>query len=959
MPPRAMAIDTDPPDPQESHVGSDEEPSIDGENLRKFSRSPHPYHLLSPSLYNTNNRRTEHLSRDNSSASSPSEQNTPRDDDDNSESYRGPKPRTPSESGTEADDEAYGNGLVKLLPPPPLKPRKGLRDGKDSILDGAVSPLLTPSMLDEDGRRFSQDYFKRRKAGKDSTASTDDEQRAARERFIRRRRAELTRRISEVLLVGAVGLVVVRRPEVWGEALRWRRAELFSHGITVASVFALYPLRLLWYSWWTRGTRSWPRLRVPASFDPAPLIYPTFLPVFCALSLSPSFPKALLPNIVLSLAALPPQLIPRGPDVGGMSALHWFVTLIPLIASENTAWPSKLFPPKPYAMRYLDGLSPETISSLYALHQALLPPLYYLTTTSLLPAELHLLSIALINLLFLSESPQTAILRALLWVGGVLLFVLCGHVLSWGVALARIPRWRLKRACRVIGAQKSFIDALSEGLSRKGSTRTKSPAVDSDADEDLHQVKSEPQALKIDVLSSLKSRMLPSDSAETKSAVEPSMKISLPENNGVLSRRRRNTLPNFGNTSPDLVPSLKTRPRRSKSSVAASFLSLTPFEANLRKYSYAAYVFSVIIAIILLPIRHLISIQALSNHDPFGWAIGYLFGNIQPLRFRIITANLSSFIPLPALRTLHMGTMTALPGGILPRARLQDLGAANTRLLICGYCLLILAAGLLTVTHLSAAVEVDTRRKVFHGMMVAMLLPTIPIDPCFIALALSLVLALFLLLDLVRASQLPPLSKPIAYFLTPYVDGRDLRGPVVVSHIFLLVGCAIPLWLSLAATKRAGESPWVGWDVETRDASMLAGVVCVGMGDAAASLVGRRFGRRKWPWAGGKSLEGSAAFAGAVVVGLVAAKAWLWGGGWEGGVGEGGGLNLGPRNAGDGVVRWRLLDPGALAWRVGDVMGRAAVAATGASFMEAVLTGGNDNVVVPVVLWLLVRGVGL
>ena len=38
---------------------------------------------------------------------------------------------------------------------------------------------------------------------------------------------------------------------------------------------------------------------------------------------------------------------------------------------------------------------------------------------------------------------------------------------------------------------------------------------------------------------------------------------------------------------------------------------------------------------------------------------------------------------------------------------------------------------------------------------------------------------------------------------------------------------------------------------------MVAGVVCVGMGDAAASLIGRRYGRRKWPWAGGKSLEGS------------------------------------------------------------------------------------------------------
>jgi len=40
-------------------------------------------------------------------------------------------------------------------------------------------------------------------------------------------------------------------------------------------------------------------------------------------------------------------------------------------------------------------------------------------------------------------------------------------------------------------------------------------------------------------------------------------------------------------------------------------------------------------------------------------------------------------------------------------------------------------------------------------------------------------------------------------------------------------------------------------------------------------------------------------------------------------------------------------------------VGKAGVCALGASLNEAVLTGGNDNVIVPVVLWVLVRGVGL
>ena len=212
--------------------------------------------------------------------------------------------------------------------------------------------------------------------------------------------------------------------------------------------------------------------------------------------------------------------------------------------------------------------------------------------------------------------------------------------------------------------------------------------------------------------------------------------------------------------------------------------------------------------------------------------------------------------------------------------------------------------------------------------MVLMLLPTIFFDPCFFAMALALILAAFLLLDLFRASQLPPISRPLTNFLVPYVDGRDHRGPVIVSHIFLLVGCAIPLWLSLAGLPRTGTDPWRGWDVPERNLSMVSGVVCVGMGDAAASLVGRRYGKTKWYWGGGKSLEGSLAFATAVTVGLMLSYTWLRVGGWI--------------CWADSNFTWALM--------------KCIVAGSGASLLESVLTAANDNVVVPIGLWLLVRG---
>jgi dolichol kinase len=666
-----------------------------------------------------------------------------------------------------------------------------------------------------------------------------------------------------------------------------------------------------------------------------------------AISLLPAFPKATLPNLVLGLAALPFQVIP-GSRNETLSMTHWLISVLPLFVSENTDIPSSLLAEKPYMIKSPppEGLHPEIIASLFPLHQALLPLLHYLTTTSLLPAELHLLSISLINLFLFSESPQSVILCTIIWIGGLGLFVFTAPVLRWAVALARVPRWRLRRAGRIIQVRQSFIASLNLALTRNRSTNQQQQVVESDADDDDDDdgVEVMPEkrglsleTLKEELLGSLQTKFLATGDAETMSAVEPRTKKSFPapeKANGTTgqSRRRRYTLPNVPGPKVASREPSKHRRTRSRASIEHTFLSFTPQQAFLRKWFYAGYVYMIMALLILGPIRSLICRNALNGHEPFGWALGYLFGNIRDARFFIFNWNLELWIPLPPLQDDdYSKALNHL--GRAERMRQLVLGEANTRLWIAAYCLVVLAIGMITVLRLSAVVEVDTRRKVFHGMMVAMLLPTTFFDPAFIALALSLILAIFLLLDLLRASQLPPLSKPLAYFLTPYVDGRDLRGPVVVSHIFLLIGCAVPLWLSLAGMTFFGEDPWKKWEVGSRDVSMIAGVVCVGMGDAAASLIGRRFGRRKWPWSGGKSLEGSAAFALAVTVGLTIGKIWL---------------RLG---------QWDESDGRASSWL--STVTKAWVSACGASFMEAVLTGGNDNVVVPIGLWLLVRAVGV
>ena len=665
------------------------------------------------------------------------------------------------------------------------------------------------------------------------------------------------------------------------------------------------------------------------SFDPAPLLYPILIPVFVSLSLMHHQPALLIPNIILSLSSLPAPVIPLHNWIHGFSIPHWMVTLLPILVSEHLSFDNNV--PKPLIFR---GHNAESLALLFPLHQALIPTLDFLLTSSVLPAELQLLNTALLNLYLFAASPQAEILKALLWLGGMCIFASCRNVLRWEVALARIPSWKFRRSPRGALSARRFLNMMDHRLCQllSGTGGSEEPSSDSDGPGSVPM----PRKAK-----TMRDRTPPP--AEPASAADNISAEEVFAKHSDARTRRRHTISTFEEAVQE-DKRVRTTPggRRKKlmGPGLASFLSLTAAQAQVRKWLYAVYVYLVSLVIILGPIRKYVGERALQGQDPFGWALGYLLGNISWVRFWVLMLNLDHWIPLPPRPDATIETASCWLGWV-EHLRQTTFGPANTRLLISAYCVLVLVTGLAVVFQLSAIAEVDTRRKVFHGMMVLMFLPTVFVDPTFCALALALVLSIFLLLDLFRASQLPPISRPLTYFLAPYVDGRDHRGPVIISHIFLLIGCSIPLWLSLSDLSRNDSGPWVGWDVPARDVSMVSGVICVGMGDAAASLVGRRFGRLKWFWGGGKSLEGSVAFAAAVSCGLIAVRVWLAVGGWP--------------VAGAESITLSSFSLRFWLWTVC----KAVVAAGGTSATEAILTGCNDNVVVPIVLWLLVRGLGV
>ncbi|TDH67592.1 hypothetical protein CCR75_006212 [Bremia lactucae] len=134
-------------------------------------------------------------------------------------------------------------------------------------------------------------------------------------------------------------------------------------------------------------------------------------------------------------------------------------------------------------------------------------------------------------------------------------------------------------------------------------------------------------------------------------------------------------------------------------------------------------------------------------------------------------------------------------------------------------------------------------RKYFHFLVVLMLGPPSFFDAPMLSLSYGVALSVFIIVECVRAMSLPPFGRSIASFMKSFIDSRE-AGRVILTHSYLLIGCALPLWLVPPPNP---PSPLV----------MNAGVVALGIGDAMGAVVGSSVGKRMV--FGTKTVEGSVA----------------------------------------------------------------------------------------------------
>lgn len=128
----------------------------------------------------------------------------------------------------------------------------------------------------------------------------------------------------------------------------------------------------------------------------------------------------------------------------------------------------------------------------------------------------------------------------------------------------------------------------------------------------------------------------------------------------------------------------------------------------------------------------------------------------------------------------------------------------------------------------------------------------------FLFVASGVALAAFILLELVRIIRLEPFAETLQQAVQSFADEKD-AGIVALTPIYLLVGFSLPIWLHPCPCDLTDAA---GFEL----LPLMAGVISVGLGDTAASVIGSKFGRIHWPNSI-KTIEGTIA---AFVVQVVA-----------------------------------------------------------------------------------------
>lgn len=163
--------------------------------------------------------------------------------------------------------------------------------------------------------------------------------------------------------------------------------------------------------------------------------------------------------------------------------------------------------------------------------------------------------------------------------------------------------------------------------------------------------------------------------------------------------------------------------------------------------------------------------------------------------------------------------------------------ATDARIQILSIWLVSLILLIPTIFNYKIALSPNFRRKIWHFIVLGLIVYPFHIDPEFVKVSLAGSLILFLTVEQIRYLKLYPFGALLDQNLRLFADHRDDKGPIIISYIYLFIGISLPILFD----------------------SSIVGVVVLGVGDSLASIVGSNFGSINWGRSQ-KTVEGTMTF---------------------------------------------------------------------------------------------------
>lgn len=141
-------------------------------------------------------------------------------------------------------------------------------------------------------------------------------------------------------------------------------------------------------------------------------------------------------------------------------------------------------------------------------------------------------------------------------------------------------------------------------------------------------------------------------------------------------------------------------------------------------------------------------------------------------------------------------------------------------------------------------------RKFYHFVSMVLFIPAAFWSLDVLKIGMAFAATLFLCIEVIRTNLMSKGPKSLCGLLLKLNEFMENcrneldEGEMILSHLYLLLGCAIPFWLNSSKTCK-------------NCLSNFSGVISLGIGDSLAAIGGKILGKTKWNKNTKKTIEGS------------------------------------------------------------------------------------------------------